>query len=74
MMMQPQIDKLIVEVTQKIGSESARVFSEAFAAAADDNPEDYAFIATITWIANERLPASERVDRVATLVKLARPA
>jgi hypothetical protein len=73
-MMQPQIDKLVVAITKAIGSESARAFRTAFAAAPDDNPEDYAFIATIAWIANERLPASDRVDRVAVLINLARPA
>jgi hypothetical protein len=72
MMMQPQIDKLLVEITQKIGSESARAFREAFAAATDD-PEDHALIATIAWIcANERLPIRDRFEDVVKIVNLAR--
>jgi hypothetical protein len=74
-MMQPQIDKLIVEVTKKIGSEPSKVFRTAVAAATDDDsPQDYAFAAVIAQLLAEPLPARDRVDRIATLVKLARPA
>jgi hypothetical protein len=65
-------DKLVVEITQKIGSEPAKVFSTAFAAATDD-PEDSAFVATIAWIcANERLSARDRLEDVVKIVNLAR--
>jgi hypothetical protein len=68
------VDALVVAITKAIGSESARVFSEAFAAAPDD-PEDHAFIATIAWICvNERLPIRDRLEDVVKIVNLARPA
>jgi hypothetical protein len=65
------VDALAVAITKAIGSESARVFREAFAAATDD-PEDHAFIATIAWLcANERLPIRDRLEDVVKVVNMA---
>jgi hypothetical protein len=71
-MMPPPTDKLLIEITRNIGSESAQVFSEAFAAATDD-PEEHAFIATIAWVcANERIPIRDRLGNVVKIVDLTR--
>jgi hypothetical protein len=69
MMVQPQIDKLLVEITRRIGSASARVFSEAFAAATSD-PEDNAFAVAVAWLLAQPHSARDRVDDIAVLLKL----
>jgi hypothetical protein len=68
------VEAIAVAITKTIGSEPAKVFRTAFAAAPDDDsPQDYAFAAVIAQLLAEPLPAGERVDRIATLVGLARP-
>jgi hypothetical protein len=67
----PPIEALAVAITKTIGSEPAKVFRTAFAAATDDDsPQDYAFAAVIAQLLAEPHPAGERVDRIATLIKL----
>jgi hypothetical protein len=74
MIMQPRTDRLLIGITQQIGSEAAQVFREAFAAATDD-PEDHALIATLAWVcANERIPIRDRLGNVVKIADLARPA
>jgi hypothetical protein len=65
-------DELLIGITQQVGSECAHVFSQAFAAATDD-PQTHALIATISWIcANDRLSVGDRLGNVVKIVDLTR--
>jgi hypothetical protein len=71
-----EVEAVAIAINRTIGSEPAKVFRTAFAAAPDDNspPQDYAFAAVIAQLLAEPHPAGDRVDRIAVLIKLARPA
>jgi hypothetical protein len=71
----PPIEALAVTITKAIGSEPAKVFRSALEVATDDDsPEDCACVAVVAWLLAQPRPARDRVDHIAVLIKLARPA
>jgi hypothetical protein len=67
------VEAVAIAINKTIGSEPAKVFRSALAAATDNSP-DCAFAAVIAQLLAEPHPAGDRVDRIATLIKVARPA